>query len=210
MKNQSLTNQVFSDGAEKYAEKFMNFDAYHHSFDQFLELIQTDAPKILDAACGPGNIAKYLLTKKPKIKLTGIDLAPKMIELARVHNPNGNFELKNLLEFDGVYDAIICGFGLPYLTKEEAIQFIQKAASSLSKDGVLYISTMEDEYEKSSLQAPSSGEGSSLFIHYHEAEYLKETMHSAGFEISFEAREEYEHTKEMTFTDLILIGRKIT
>ncbi len=209
MKNQSLTNQVFSEGAELYAKKFMNFDAYHYSFDKFLDLINVSNPSIVDAACGPGNISKYLLSKNQHLEINGIDLAPKMIELAKQLNPSADFELRGLLDFDQNYDAIICGFGLPYLNKEEAIQFINKSAEHLNKDGVLYISTMEGNYEKSSFQAPSSGKGPSLFIHYHEASYLKKNMIINGFEILFEDRKEYVHTKEKTFTDLILIARKI-
>ncbi|MFT4602838.1 MAG: ubiquinone/menaquinone biosynthesis C-methylase UbiE [Arenicella sp.] len=208
MKDQKLTTQVFSEGAKGYAEKFMTYDAYHDSFDVFCGLIKKDDAEILDAACGPGNITNYLLKKNPSFKITGTDLAPKMIELAKELNQTAKFELRDLLSLDKTYDAIICGFGLPYLNKEEALRFIEKVSHFLCAEGVLYLSTMEDEYSNSGFQKSSSGKGPSLFIHYHEAEYLKTEMIKSGFEVVFEDRKEYVHTAEKSFTDLILIGKK--
>jgi 23S rRNA G2069 N7-methylase RlmK/C1962 C5-methylase RlmI len=43
----------------------------------------------------------------------------------------------------------MCGFCLPYLSKEEAVKLIRDAAAILNPDGVFYISTMEDDYSKS-------------------------------------------------------------
>ena len=209
MKDQKLTTIVFSDADKKYADKFMNFDTYHYTFDKFLEAVQNDQARILDAACGPGKISQYLLSKNAGLKIKGIDLAEGMTEIAKEQIPQAEFEVKSILNFTGKYDGIICGFGLPYLSKEEVIAFIQLCESSLNKNGILYLSTMEGDYKKSDFQAQSSGVGSSLFIHYYRASFLKSLLEKNNFSVILEDRKMDQHNAEKTFTDLILIGKKL-
>jgi hypothetical protein len=40
----------------------------------------------------------------------------------------------------------MCGFGLPYLSKEETENLISGSFALLKPEGVLYVSTMEDDY----------------------------------------------------------------
>jgi len=75
-----------------------------------------------------------------------------MLALAKKNNPTAEFQLldsREILKLNKTYDAIMCGFCLPYLTKEEAIQLMEDAAKILNANGVIYISTMEDDYSKS-------------------------------------------------------------
>jgi len=69
--------------ASSYEDKFMDFDLYNDTYDFFTEQITTNNPKILEIGCGPGNITKYVLGKRPDLKLTAIDIAPNMIKLAK-------------------------------------------------------------------------------------------------------------------------------
>jgi len=49
------------------------------------------AARVTDIACGPGNVSAYLLRHRPDLSLTGVDLAPKMIDIARHRVPAGQF-----------------------------------------------------------------------------------------------------------------------
>ncbi len=49
--------------AQIYQDKFMELDLYNEAYDTFCELIPVKNSKILEIACGPGNITKYLLGK---------------------------------------------------------------------------------------------------------------------------------------------------
>lgn len=189
----------------------MDVGKYAAGLDLFCQYIENPTAEILEIACGPGNISKYLLDKMPSIKLLGTDLSERMLELAKKNNPSAEFacmDCRNIQFLSKKYDGIMCGFCLPYLTKSEAIQFLYDAADLLNNNGILYLSTMEDDYEKSSLQTSSKGD--QMFMHYHESGYLKEALQSKGFTIIYEHR--LPQTGELVGTppDLVLVARKLT
>jgi len=209
MDKTNLAVNVFNQCAEMYQERFMDLSMYHETFDAFCNNIKTPHASILELACGPGNITKYLVEKRPDFTILATDLAPNMLELAKINNPNVSFKLLDCKAFNSLnqtFDAIICGFGLPYLSKEEAIQLIADAAKQLHPNGVLYLSTMEDDYSKSGLQTSIDGKHT-LFMHYHQADYLTEAMKSNGFELIELKRISY--TEPKPTTDLVLIARKL-
>lgn len=206
--NQAIEAYLAFDAyAHTYAEKFMDFSLYHDTFDRFCEAVSVKNARILDAACGPGNIARYLLGKRPDFQVTGTDLAENMLAIARREMPVATFkilDLKQIRELNASFDGIICGFGLPYLSKEAALQFIADAAEMLNPGGVLYLSTMEDDYAKSGLKLPSSGQGPGTMQYFHEAAYLKTQFSACGLEILLETRKNY----DAETIDLILMGQK--
>ena len=96
MDKTKMAVNAFDKNAETYQEKFMNLDLYHASFDLFCSKIPNENAKILEIACGPGNITQYLLEKRPDFKILGIDLAPRMLDLARINNPSAVFNLSSV------------------------------------------------------------------------------------------------------------------
>ena len=75
MDKYQVTVGTFNKLADAYQEKYMNFDFYFDTYDKFCELVANDSATILEVACGPGNITKYLLSKCAGFKIEGIDLA---------------------------------------------------------------------------------------------------------------------------------------
>ncbi len=201
--------EIFNKLAQSYQDKFMDVSLYHDSFDIFCNLIQKENAKVLELACGPGNITQYLLKKRPDFNILGTDLAPNMIELAKINNPQANFQLldsRNINSLNKTYDAIMCGFCLPYLSKEEAIQLIVDASKVLTSDGVIYISTMEDDYSKSEFKKGSSGD--EIFMHFHEGDYLTEALKINGFKHINVKQQDYPTTDGSKVIDLIIIAQK--
>src|SRR5512135_2102962 len=82
---------VFHKVADGYREKFMDLTMYDDSYRQFCELLPPGRARVLDAACGPGNVSRFLLAQRPELDLLGIDLAPRMVELAREAVPSARF-----------------------------------------------------------------------------------------------------------------------
>jgi ubiquinone/menaquinone biosynthesis C-methylase UbiE len=200
---------VFNKLAKVYQDKFMDVSLYHDSFDVFCSHIKKEKASVLELACGPGNITQYLLKKRPDLNILGTDLAPNMIELATINNPQASFQLldsRAIASLNKTYDAIMCGFCLPYLSKEEAIQLIAEAAKVLANDGVIYISTMEDDYSKSEFKKGSSGD--ELFMHFHEGDYLTDALRANGFKHIDIKRQNYPTTDGSKVTDLIIIAQK--
>jgi len=206
-KNQTAV-AIFNKNANLYQDKFMDVNLYGNSFDLFCSTLKKDA-EILELACGPGNITKYLLDKRPDFKILGTDLAPKMVELAKINNPTAEFELmdcREIVKLEKKYDAIMCGFCLPYLSREEALQLIADASHILKPGGVIYISTMEDDYAKSAFKKGSTGE--EIFMHYHQADYLTQALKENKFMVIDLKRQDYPEKDGTKTTDLILIAEK--
>ena len=105
------------------------------------------------------------------------------------------------------YDAVICGFCLPYLSKEEALQLISDVAGILNENGVFYISTMEDDYEKSDWKKSSSGKYET-FTHYHQADYLTAALLANGFDIVDLRRKDYPEANGGFSKDLLILSSK--
>lgn len=161
---------IFNTYALEYQDKYMDVGLYGDSFDYFCDQLKIGAD-ILDVACGPGNISRYLLNRRPDFRLLGIDLAPKMIELAQNNNPEAVFKVmdgRNIGQLEQKFDAILCGFCLPYLSGAESLKLIQDASNLLNEGGVFYISTMEGDYSTSGLQKNSKGD--MLYQYFYEAD----------------------------------------
>src|SRR5687768_12495213 len=86
-------SEIFNKYAREYQDKFMTVSSYQEPLNLFCDLISKEDAKILDIACGPGNVTKYLLSKKPELVVRGIDLAPNMVLLAQTNNPGASFEV---------------------------------------------------------------------------------------------------------------------
>lgn len=210
MDKTKIAVDVFNKLAELYQSKFMDVSLYHDSFTVFCNAIKKSNAEVLELACGPGNITKYLISQRPDFKIVATDLAPNMVELAKINNPSAECVLmdsKNIGNLNQNYDALMCGFLLPYLSKEEAIQLISDATKILTKDGVIYISTMEDDYSTSGFRKGSTGD--EIYMHYHQADYLMEALKNNGFELIEEQRKVYPANDGSDTVDLILIARKI-
>ena len=202
---------LFNDYAKAYEEKYMYQTRYYDSFNEFCAWIRPMSARVLELACGPGNVTKYLLEQRPDLRLLGTDLAPKMLELARKNNPQATFELMDMREVGQLsekFDAIMCAFGLTYLSKNEAQEFIAALASKLNPYGVCYLSAMEGNYEDSDWQGSGAGEDRQIFIHYHELSYLQGALEDNGLKVQTIDRLEYTDDKGKTIKDLILLATK--
>lgn len=209
MDKTKIAVEIFNKHASAYQNKFMDVSLYHDTFDIFCNHIKNQNAEVLELACGPGNITKYLLHKRPDLKIFGTDLAPNMIELARINNPEAEFDIMDsraIEKLEKTYDGIMCGFVMPYLSKEEAIKLISDSFAILNPKGVLYISTMEDDYSKSGFRTGSAGD--EIYMHYHQADYLTEALKDNGFYIIDIQRKIYPEQDNINTVDLIIIAVK--
>ncbi len=208
MNGNQIAVDIFDKYASDYQAKFMDVALYHGSLDVLCAHIAPRNAQVLEIACGPGNVTRYLLYKRPDLQILGTDLAPNMLTLAQANNPTARFELHDgraIAQLPAQYDAIVCGFFLPYLSREEAMQFITDAASKLHPGGVLYLSTMEDDYSTSGWRKGSQGD--EIYMYYHEARYLTAAMEASGFVVLDLQRVVYSAGEGVT-TDLLILARR--
>lgn len=209
MNHYQVTFETWNKLASLYEEKFMHLDLYNETYDQFCQSIEKNNATILDIGCGPGNISKYLLTKRPDWQLHGIDIAPTMIELAQKNNPTASFEVldsRNILQLNKKFDGIMCGFCVPYLTPEDCVQMIADAAKLLHTNGTIYLSFVPGDPAKSGFQTGSTGDKS--YFHFYTNEFLIDAL--LANEFASVQTFEVDYVKSVTEKDVhtILLARK--
>jgi SAM-dependent methyltransferase len=193
-----------------YEEKFMDLDIYDTTYDTFSACTEDDHAKILEIGCWPGNITRYLLSKRPNWDIEAIDVAPNMVTLAQKNNPTAQCRVMDCREIDLIekkFDAIMCGFCMPYLSREDSSRLV-KDCSDLLKDGwILYLSTIEGDYSDSGFETGSTG--NRAYVYYHSEQYLQELLDKNNFENISLQRKEYQWAIESSSTHIIFLARKV-
>ena len=207
MDKSKMAIDVFNKRAAIYQDKFMDVDLYRDTFNLFCNSITK--PNVLDIGCGPGNIAKYLLEKRPDLNILGIDLAPNMVSLAKKNNPRAVFQLMDVRDIGSLgkkYEGIMCGFCLPYLSNVEVVQLISDVSKLLIRGGPFYLSTMEDEDSRSGFETSSLGD--KLYVYYHHADDILKALKNYGFDITDLQRRSQSKSDGTKMTDIIIIAVK--
>lgn len=202
------TFQTWNNIASIYQDKFMKSDLYNDTYDDICTSIIKQNAKILEIGCGPGNITKYLLSKRPDFNIFGIDIAPNMIELAKKNNPTADFAVMDSRQISSLkttYDGIICGFCLPYLSPAEGKALISDACHLLNADGLIYLSFVEGDAAASGFK---TGSGGRVFFHYYQSEDLKKQLTDAGFNQTEVYKVEYKRSETETEIHTILTAKK--
>jgi 2-polyprenyl-3-methyl-5-hydroxy-6-metoxy-1,4-benzoquinol methylase len=187
----------------------MDLTMYDESYREFCGLLRKGRARVLDAACGPGNVSRYLMAQRPDLELLGIDLAPRMVELAREAVPSARFavhDCRHLADLNLRFDGIICGFGLPYLSEQEAAAFIKAASQALEPQGVLYLSTMLGRSEDSGFQPCSTGD--LVYVNYYSEEQVIRVLPECGLTIVQQKQIPSPSGAPKPTTDLIVIAAK--
>lgn len=192
-----------------YTDKFMDLDLYDESYDAFCDLIHNPNATLFEVACGPGNISRYLLQKNPFYRLFGIDVAPSMIDLARKNCPEARFEVmdcRTISSMNEVFEGIVCGFCIPYLTPKDLQIFILDCSLLLKNEGVFYLSYVEGNDNYSDLLTGSNGK--SMLFHYYKQSFLENLVKNAGFSLIKKFELTYLKSNKTEELHVVLILRK--
>jgi ubiquinone/menaquinone biosynthesis C-methylase UbiE len=211
MENFDISVQRFDEFAEEFANRFADVSSYANSIDRFCELIGNDRPQILELACGPGNVTRLLKQRSPESRIVALDLAPRMIELAQKALPDVDFRVMDVRHISTIpekFDAIMCSFCLPFLSKNDALQLIADCAKSLADKGVLYISTMEGDENRAGFETTSFSGDAEVYFNYYSQSDLENSFAANGFKVVHRKFQDYTETDGSTSTDLIYIGIK--
>jgi len=99
-----------------------------------------DRKTLLDVACGTGSHIQYL---KARYQVSGLDLEPGLLEIARQRHPEVTFHLGDMIAFDlgRRFDVITCLFSaIGYVrTADKLNQAVQTMANHLEPGGLLLI-----------------------------------------------------------------------
>lgn len=209
MDQHNETFETWNKVAQLYQEKFMDRDVYNATYDYFCDRVAAANASVLELGCGPGNVTKYLLSKRPGFRLHGIDYSPNMVALARSNNPTAQFSVmdcRSLTEVTGSYDGIICSFCAPYLSQMEIQKLVSDCCGLLNQGGHIYISFVEGDPSDSGFRAASTGDRT--YFYYHTTVFMEELMVKLGFEPPTVFKIPYPAAEENKELHIVLIARK--
>lgn len=145
--------------------------------------------ELLDLGCGSGYpIGEYFL--KSDIKVTGIDLAPSMIEIAKTDYPNGQWTVDDMrsLNLKKRFNAIICWDSFFHLRIDEQIQMFPLFKNHLNPNGILVFTSGPERGE-----AIGDMNGNALFhASLDEAEY-RALLKENSFEVERYLKEDKDY-----------------
>ncbi len=196
--------------ADAYNDKFMDLDLYNNTYDVFCDLAEQPDARIFEIGCGPGNITKYLLAKRPDYTIEAIDVSPAMAALAKQNNPRATVSIMDCRQISSItakYNGVMCGFCLPYLEKTECERLIKNCFNLLLPDGVLYLSTIEGDYATSDWGTDSKG-NNRMFVYYYNEDYLTGVLKQNGFAVTTVERINYVAANGNTSVHLVIIARR--
>ena len=160
-------------------------------------LPQDPGTRILDLGCGTGLELGYYFARVPSAAVTGIDLAPGMLEALRRKYPDKALTLILGSYFDvpfaeNAFDAAVSVESLHHFTKEEKIPLYAKVHTALKSEGFFILtdyfalSREEEAFRREELRRLKKEQNlsDSEFYHYDTpltVEHEKEALLAAGF-----------------------------
>ena len=160
--------------AEKYNDliEHQPHNAYYDRPNTLKLIPEVEGKSILDAACGPGKYAEILLSRGAIV--TGFDISPKMVKLAKDRNgESANFFNHDLSKpfkmFEAEsFDIVLCALALNYV--QDWTLTIQEFQRILKPNGNLVISIEHPFFEYNYFKSKT----------YFEIEHVKCTWNGFG------------------------------
>ena len=170
--------------ADEYAERIFN-ELDHKPLDR--ELLARFVERVgfgrcCDLGCGPGHVARYLHDLGANV--TGIDLSPRMVELARSLSPGIEFQQGDMTDLRPAglpWAGIVAFYSIIHIPRKQVTDLLRGLRQTLSPSGLLLLSfhigrgtDHKDEWW---------GKSVSVDFHFFEADEMEGYLKAAGFEI---------------------------
>lgn len=184
--------------AEHYATEYLGelkrkpFDC--QLLDDFAESTRdvNGSRTVCELGCGPGQVARYL--KDRGVNMSGIDLSPEMVKVARRLNPDITFETGDMLALnlaDEGLAALVLFYSIIHLKREEVTRALQEMKRVLAPGGKIFLAFHEGEGELH--RDEWYGEAVSIDVSLFRADEMSMYLEAAGFtDIKIVERDPYE------------------
>ncbi len=174
---------AFDQIGERYDEVFPHKDGQRHIVDMLLARLPA-AARVLDVGCGTGLPSAYQLVAAG-CEVTGIDISPVMIDLARRNVPGAIFLRRDALTIDatlGRFDAAVAFFSLLMLTRRQITQTLAQLRAALLPGGLLAVAMVEADLDD--VELPFLGQP--IRVTGWPREKLRQVLDDAGFTVETE------------------------
>ena len=141
-----LSVSEFTKAADKYESDHVGvYNLCKKDYPDILAEIEKEPfTDLLDAGCGTAPMLSLLTERFPDAHFTGIDLTPKMVEVAKAKNlPNTTLvcgDCENLPFEEDAFDVIICSQSFHHYPNPEA--FLKSVRRCLRRSGRLILRDM--------------------------------------------------------------------
>jgi ubiquinone/menaquinone biosynthesis C-methylase UbiE len=168
------TIRYYSSSAREYEIKVAGL---HHKIEG--EFFMKEIPingRILDAGCGDGRDCKIFSERG--FEVTGIDLTPEFLEIARKKVPNGNFlnmDLRSLVFRDNYFNGIWSCASIVHINRDGVYQFLTEAKRVLKDKGILYLAAKEGNL----------GQNSRKSFFFYNKEDIEKLIRDTGFDVIY-------------------------
>ncbi len=193
-----------------YQDQFMDLKLYDHTYDLFCEQLLSPKACVLEIGCGPGNITKYISSKRPDLKILATDVSPQMVALAKKNLPNVLFQVidaRDIDQIDSKFTGILCGFCIPYLAIEDLQRLFKNCYHILESNGIIYLSFIEGDYTNSKFEF-GSVKDLKAFVHYYSVSDISNLLALNHFKITNTSRIPYTKNDGSVDTHVVILAEK--
>jgi len=153
------TNLINKYGIDVRSLNWRSKESQELRFRILAEIGDLNGKSILDVGCGLGDFYEYLGKNNTSFQYKGIDITPKMIEVARKRFPETSFEVRDLLEDEVIerFDYVFAS-GIFYLVEDKPYDFMKKMIKKMfetARIGIAFnsLSAWADSQEKGEFYA---------------------------------------------------------
>lgn len=157
--------------------------------DLFAEMTLAVGAEIADVGCGTGRLLPYLASRG--LSPRGVDLSPKMIEVAQRENPGFAYEVTDLRDLpfeDASLAGVVCWFSLIYLAPDARVPAFAELARVVKPGG--YLVTAFKHGDGTGHRNPPGSRVESFGIDFDRywlsAREMEERFAAAGFALIFQ------------------------
>jgi SAM-dependent methyltransferase len=135
----AVYDEIATEYASRIASELEGKPLDRALLDVFAMSIGT-GPRVCDAGCGPGHVARYLRDRG--VNVYGLDLSPAMVSEAIQRNPDIEFRTGDLTDLAGELSdlaGIIAFYSLIHLPRERVTPALRNICRHLRPNGLAFI-----------------------------------------------------------------------
>lgn len=182
-------SKILKDGYNKIAESYsegrrLKKEINYKYFDSLNNYFPKSG-KLLDLGCGGAVPASSYFYEKG-FDITGVDISPNMITLAKKNIPDGKFFVSDMLDCNfpaEEFDIIISTFAIIHVPQHKQKVLFEKIFKWLKNDGTVYLVL---GYTNNKEEINDNWRGVKMYWSHFSAEEYKMILNEIGFKIVWE------------------------